>query len=179
MRKIEERIAAFCEENRISVHLSHDMPAGYDTAYGTYDVTINTLFLNTKMLHDAPDYEVYFYLFHELRHAMQYLRPELFDKQIQESRFYVILYNGTCFKLEGNKWRKVIQEGTEEFFVSSYMNLPYELDANTFAYEKVKEMCGDTDQLQELYRFWMPKEKMNIEELRMLFSRIDSEIMKG
>ena len=77
------------------------MPSGYETAYGTYDVTINTLFLNTKILHDAPEHEVLFYLFHELRHALQYLRPELFDEQIQESRFYVVLYNGVCYKLVG------------------------------------------------------------------------------
>ena len=76
-------------------------------------------------------------------------------------------------------WREVILKGEEDLFVSAYMNLPYELDANTFAYEKVREICGDTEQLRELYRFWMPKEKMNFEELRMLFSRIDSEHMKG
>lgn len=54
----------------------------YETAYGTYDVTVNTLFLNTAILQGAPEYGVLFYLFHELRHAVQYLRPELFDAQI-------------------------------------------------------------------------------------------------
>ncbi len=67
------------------------MPAGYETAYGTYDVTINTLFLNTAILGNAPKYEVLFYLFHELRHAMQYLRPIMFDDKIKESINYVIL----------------------------------------------------------------------------------------
>ena len=59
----------FCE-NGISVNISYDIPIGYETAYGTYDVTINTLFLNEAILKNAPQYEVLFYLFHELRHAM-------------------------------------------------------------------------------------------------------------
>ena len=75
--EIESIIAGFCKENSLAVRLSCDMPSGYETAYGTYDVTINTLFLNTKILHDAPEHEVLFYLFHELRHALQYLGSAL------------------------------------------------------------------------------------------------------
>ena len=96
----------FCRENGISVNLSYDMPAGYETACGTYDVTVNTLFLNRAVLQNGPKYEALFYLMHELRHAMQYLRPELFDEAIQESRSYIILYNGLCFKLVNNEWRE-------------------------------------------------------------------------
>ena len=173
MRNIEEIIAAFCKENSISVILSHNMPAGYESAYGTYDVTLNTMFLNTAILQNAPEYEVLFYLFHELRHAVQYLHPELFDPQIQESRFYVVLYNGICYKLVSNTWQKVALEGSEEYFTHAYMSLPYELDANAFAYEKVKEICSETPQLQELYSFWIPKEKLDYEDLRKLFLSID------
>lgn len=179
MDKIVHLVDAFCHERGLSITLSYDMPTGYESAYGTYDVTINTLFLNVQILHDAPEYEVLFYLFHELRHAMQYLRPELFDPQIQESRFYVVLYNGVCYKLVDNSWQEVALEGSEEYFTHAYMSLPYELDANTFAYERVKEIHGNIGQLQELYHFWMPKEKKDFEELRMLFSRIDAEITKG
>ena len=82
--EIESIITRFCKENSVAVTLSCDMPAGYETAYGTYDVTINTLFLNVQLLQDAQEYEVLFYLFHELRHAVQYLHPELFDPQIRE-----------------------------------------------------------------------------------------------
>lgn len=176
MDKIESLVEGFCRENSITVNLSHDMPSGYETAYGTYDVTINTLFLNSAMLHDAPEYEVLFYLFHELRHAVQYLRPELFDPQIQESRFYVVLYNGVCFKLEGTVWQEVALEGAEDYFTSAYLSLPYELDANIFAYERTKGKCGDSAQLQELYRFWIPKEKLDYGELKMLFCRIDQSL---
>ena len=43
---IFEIVNSFCRENGISVNISYYMPIGYETAYGTYDVTINTLFLN-------------------------------------------------------------------------------------------------------------------------------------
>lgn len=171
---MESIIAGFCKENRLDVTLSCDMPTGYKTAYGTYDVTINTLFLNLQLLHDAPEYEVLFYLFHELRHALQYLHPELFDSQIQESRFYVVLYNGICYKLVDNEWHEVVLDGSEEYFTRAYMSLPYELDANAFAYEKVKELCGKSDELQSLYSFWIPAKKMDYVELHDLFIRIDT-----
>lgn len=171
--EIESIIAGFCKENRLVVTLSCNMPTGYETAYGTYDVIINTLFLNVQLLQDAPEHEVLFYLFHELRHALQYLHPELFDPQIQESRFYVVLYNGICYKLVGNEWHEVVLEGSEEHFTRAYMSLPYELDANAFAYERTKEICGDTDELQKLYSFWMPKETLDYSELQKLFVSID------
>lgn len=176
--EIEAIIAGFCKENRLAVTLSCNMPTGYETAYGTYDVTINTLFLNAQLLHDAPEHEVLFYLFHELRHAMQYLNPELFDQQIQESRFYVVLYNGICYKLVGNEWHEVVLEGSQEYFTRAYMSLPYELDANAFAYERVNEICGDTDELRELHAFWFPKERISYDEHRQLFHRIDCEVTR-
>ena len=172
----EEIVSDFCSENGISVKLSYDMPVGYESAYGTYDVTVNTLFLNMKLLESAPKYEVLFYLFHELRHAMQYLCPSLFDAQIQESRFYVILYNGICYKLVENKWKRCSLEGLEEYFTLAYLSLPYELDANAFAYEKVKEICGKTAELQELYTFYLPQDKFDYDEHKQLFQHIDNKL---
>ena len=173
IKDIETIIKDFCLEHKISVILSCDMPVGYETAYGTYDVTINTLFLNAEILKGAPQYEVLFYLFHELRHAVQYLCPSLFSEEIQQSRFYVVLYNGVCYKLIDNKWEKCTLEGNEEFFTRAYMSLPYEIDANNFAYEKTKERCGDTLGLKELYNFWIPTSKVSYNELKLLFNRID------
>lgn len=170
----ENIVDDFCCENGISVKLSYDMPVGYETAYGTFDVTVDTLFLNIAILQNAPKYEVLFYLFHELRHAMQYLCPELFDKRIQKSRFYVVLYNGVCFKLVNNEWQECSLEGSEEYFTRAYMSLPYELDANTFAYEKARELCGDTAELKELYTFWIPKDRVDYDEHKLLFERIDA-----
>lgn len=178
MIEIEEIVSGFCVDNDISITLSYDMPVGYETAYGTYDVTINTLFLNAQLLQNAPKHEVLFYLFHELRHALQYLQPELLNPQIQESRFYVVLYNGICYKLVDNEWHEAVLDGSEEYFTRAYMSLPYELDANTFAYEKVKEICGDTDELQKLLAFWCPKDRIGYDEHIQLFHRIDDEVTK-
>ncbi len=156
------------------------MPIGYDTAYGTYDVTVNTLFFNTNILHNAPEYEVMFYLFHELRHAVQYLLPMLFDKKVKESMAYVILYNGVCFKYVDNEWHKcVFNDANEEYFTRAYMSLPYEIDANLFAYEKAKEICGDSVELQELLDSWIPKDRLDYSEYEKLFRCIDAEIMKN
>ncbi len=177
MKELEKFVHEFCRENDIEVTLSSNMPAGYETAYGTYDVTLNTLFLNTAILQNAPKYEVLFYLFHELRHALQYQRPMLFDEKIRESVRYVILYNGTCYKLVDNKWKECALPGDESYFTRAYMNLPYEIDANTFAYEKAREICGDSAELKGLLDFWIPKDGFDYEEHQKLFRRIDAELL--
>ena len=175
MSDIERIVNDFCYVNGLSVKLSYDMPSGYETAYGTYDITVNTLFLNVAILQDAPKYEVLFYLFHELRHAMQYLCPSLFSDQIQQSRFYVVLYNGVCYKLIDNEWKECALVGSEEYFTRVYMSLPYEIDANRYAYEKAKKMlCGDSAELIELYKLWMPAERLDYDEHRKVFARIDN-----
>ncbi len=179
MNEMESIVRTFCRENNIEVNLSYDMPAGYETAYGTYDVTVNTLFLNVSILQNAPRHEVLFYLFHELRHAMQYLCPMLFNEQIKESMGYVILYNGTCFKLVGDVWKACVLDGDADYFTRAYMSLPYEMDANTFAYEMVKQICGDSVQLQELLAFWVPKDCFDYQEHRNLFRRIDAKLRGG
>ena len=178
MKDIETIVKDFCQENNISVSLSYDMPIGYETAYGTYDVTINTLFLNIELLMNAPQHEILFYLFHELRHAMQYLRPSMFSEQIQESRFYVVLYSGVCYKLIGNEWLECTLEGLEEYFTRVYMSLPYELDANSFAYKKTKELYGDTAALQELYAFWTQIDRIDYDDCKDLFCRIDDKLYR-
>ena len=172
-----ERLAAeFCRENGIAVTMSREMPAGYENAYGTYDVTVNTLFLNPAMLWDAPEHEVLYYLYHELRHAVQYICPGRFGAELRESIAYVVLYNGACFRLSGNTWQECALDGPEEYFTRAYLSLPYELDANAFAYEKVKELCGESAELRELYALWTPKERMAYPELETLFRRIDAAL---
>ena len=174
--RIETLVSEFCAENQLSVQLSYKMPAGYETAFGTYDVTVNTLFFNREMLKDAPEYEVLFYLYHELRHAVQYLHPEMFDAQIQESRVYVVLYNGMCYKLVDDDWQECALEGDESYFTNAYLSFPYEVDANAFAYEKVKSLCGDLPELLELYSAWMPGERWTYEQLKGLFRLIDEAL---
>ena len=167
-------INAFCKENNLTLSLSYDMPAGYASAYGTYDVTVNTIYLNRNLIQNAQAYEALYYLYHELRHAMQYCQPEQFDANIQKSIHYVILYNGVCFKLVENAWRTCTLNGSEDYFTAAYQNLAYERDANQYAYAKVKEICGDSPELQELYAFWIPKVPFPDDEYEKLFAQIDA-----
>ena len=150
---VQGYIEPFCKEKDIAVHLSEKMPEGYETAFGSYDVTCNTLFLNSKLLRQAEQYESLFYLYHELRHAEQYLHPERFGPEIQQSRQYVILYNGICFKLVGGVWRQCVLQGEEAYFTDAYKSLPYELHANVFALGRVAGVWGVPAQLQKLYSF--------------------------
>lgn len=176
MKDLSKWLDAFCKENGLSVHLSQEMPEGYEDAFGTYDVTLGTLFLNLPLLQNAPEYEGLFYLCHELRHAMQYLHPEQFDPSIRESLPYVILYNGVCFRLVENEWRECVLEGDEAYFTEAYLSLPYEIDANAFAYQQVKAQCGDSDGLQKLYASWTPQRRWPYEEHQQLFMRIDRRL---
>ena len=163
----------FCRQNRLEVTLSFEMPDGYETAYGTYDVTSNTLFFNLPMLDDAPEYEAQFYLCHELRHAQQYLYPQQFEQAVVESLPYVILYNGTCFKLCGKECKGCVLPGSEEYFCDVYLRLPYELDANAYAYRTVKFLLGESEALDKLYSMWLPKKRISAEEYRKLFEQVD------
>lgn len=176
LKALNAVIEDFCRENHIRVALSSAMPVGYESAYGTYDVTLNTLFLNEALLEGAPCYEVLFYLFHELRHAVQYLCPSRFEVSIQESRFYVVLYNGQCYKLAGRSWQACRLEGEETYFTRMYQNLPYERDANAFAYEKVAQLCGKTAELETLYAFWTPEDGFSDDEYKKLFAQIESAV---
>lgn len=92
MLDIEVCFERYCGKYDLDITLSWEMPEGYETAFGSFDPTCHTLFLNKSPLQSAPEQEALFYLYHELRHALQYLCPERFDQQIQTSRFYVILY---------------------------------------------------------------------------------------
>ena len=152
------------------------MPEGYETANGTFDPTVNTLFINKEMLQSQPEYEQMFYLFHELRHALQYLHPERFDDLISRSRLYVIQYDGTCCKLVDGKWKECKLDGSIDYFTELYLGQPYERDANDFAYEKVKELLGDSPELQEPHAFWTPKKAIEDQAYEELYLQIDKMI---
>ena len=137
-------VESICAERGLSVVLSWDMPQGYETANGTFDPVAKTLFLNPAVLQSAPEYEAMFYLVHELRHAEQYQHPERFDAMIRVSLPYVVLYDGTCFRLRGETWQECRLDGGEERFRDAYLGFPYEVDANEFAAQRVKAFCGDS-----------------------------------
>ena len=164
-----------CKEYKLCSKMSTEMPAGYENAFGTFDTVLNTLFINEEKLRDAPEYEGLFYLYHEFRHAMQYFHPEEFSPEIQKSLRYVILYNGNCFKLFEDGWRECRLDGAESYFTEAYLSLPYEKDANLFAYRKVREKLGDSPERKELYALWLPGCGFDGADFEKLFAQIDEK----
>ena len=165
----------FCAEKDLKISLSFQMPPGYETANGTFDPVKKTLFLNEEVLRGVPEYEAAFYLFHELRHAEQYQHPERFDETIRRSLSYVVLYDGTCYRLDRGGWQECCLSG-EEDFADIYLGLPYEVDANEYAYARVRSLCGDSEELGKLRDFWRPKRRRPEEVYQRLFQRIDEAI---
>ena len=166
----------FCADNGLHLALSWEMPAGYETAYGTYDIAENTLFLNWALLESLQRGQQFFYLFHELRHSMQYQQPEQFPPFLRESLPYVLLYDGTCFRLQDGVWRQGKLEGEAAYFTNAYLGLPYEVDANRFAYAKVCACCGDSEELKGLLARNSTEYDMSAEKYRALFRRIDEAL---
>ena len=84
----------YCREHSLDLCLSFDMPCGYETANGMFDIASKTVFLNAERLRSVPDYEKAFFLFHELRHASQYLSLDYYVRdmiQIQKSKILGML----------------------------------------------------------------------------------------
>ena len=54
MIDFEKHFRMYSEENSLTINLSFDMPVGYETANGTFDLTVNTLFINKEMLQSQP-----------------------------------------------------------------------------------------------------------------------------
>ncbi len=165
----------YCDDNKLDLLLSFNMPEGYETANGTFDVESKTVFINAECLKEAPDYEKTFFLFHELRHASQYLCPDLFGNAISRSLQYVIMYDGTCYKIISGKYCECKLEGGEEFFTNVYLGQPYEVDANQYAYEQAKKICGESDGLRDLYEFWMPVQPVPESVYDSVYALIDEK----
>ena len=139
----------YCSAHNLALHLSFSMPVGYETANGNFDPACKTVFINAKRLKNESDSTKAFFLFHELRHALQYLCPDQFSSTIQRSIQYIILYDGTCYKLTN--------------------------DANTFAYKSVKKLYGDSEELKKLFNFWMPRHTISDKTYDTLFLSIDEK----
>lgn len=165
----------YCQVYKLDLSLSFNMPASYETANGTFDVESKTVYINAEHLKDAPDYEKAFYLFHELRHSSQYLCPELFSNAVRRSISYVIMFDGTCYKIINGKYCECKLEGGEDYFTSIYLGQPYEADANTYAYEQVKKIYGDLDELRKLYEFWMPSQSVPDTVYDSVYALIDEK----
>ena len=99
-----------------------------------------------------------------------------FNQSFPRSRLYVIQYDGTCYKLIDGEWKECKLDGSIEYFTELYLGQPYERDANDFAYEKVKELLGDSPELQELHAFWTPKKAIEDQAYEELYLQIDKMI---
>lgn len=163
----------FCKENSLDIFISTTMPKGYENVNVSFDAAKKTLFYNADHLKSLPAYERLFYFFHELRHADQYLNPSKYSEDIVRSLNYSIAYDGTCSKLVDGKWCGCKLEGSEEYFANLYLNQPYEIDANKFAYEKVKEIFGWSEELDSLLRFWLPKQFVSQPQFNEIYRLID------
>lgn len=172
----EKYFNEYRDENKLDLDLSFNMPDGYKTANGSFDFELKTVFINAELLKEVPDYEKAFYLFHELRHSSQYLYPKLFGSVIGRSLQYVIMYDGTCYKIINGKYYECKLEGSEVYFTNLYLGQPYEADANKYAYEQVKKKYGDSDALRKLYEFWMPSQTVPDEVYESVYSLIDDKI---
>ena len=166
----------YCLENGLALRLSFDMPPGYETANGTFDFEAKTIYINAEYLCEAPDYEQAFYFYHELRHAVQYISPEKFSDAIIRSLPYTIMFDGTCYKLVDGKYLECKLDGGEALFTDVYLGQPYEVDANKYSYERVKILFGDSEGLQKLYAFWMPKKHVQDAEYLAYYDQIDEKI---
>ena len=166
----------YCKETGLELSLCFDMPEGYETANGTFDNGIQTVYINAKLLEAAPDCEKAFYLFHELRHAAQYLKPEQFPEVIRRSLQYVIQYDGTCYKLVNGDYAACELEGGEERFTELYLGQPHEADANNYAYEQARKIFGESDDLKKLYDFWTPKQPIPDETYHAVYAEIYEQV---
>ena len=100
----------YCSAHNLALHLSFSMPAGYETANEIFDPACRIVFINAERLKNESDSAKAFF-FHELRHALQYLCPDQFSSTIQRSIQYIILYDGTCYKLANGRYLKCQLDG--------------------------------------------------------------------
>lgn len=172
----EKHFERYRGENDLDLKLSLEMPAGYEAASGTFDLESKTVFVNAALLNGSPDYEKAFYLFHELRHASQYLCPGQFGDAVRRSLRYVVGYDGTCYKIVDGIYYRCRLEGGEERFTDIYLGQPHEIDANAYAYEQARNVCGDSDGLRKLYEFWLPRQPLPDEVYDSVYASIDKMI---
>lgn len=162
--------------------LSFDMPAGFDTANATYVPQRKTICLNPALT-EEDDISCAFYLLHELRHAWQHQRRQELPEDMARSLDYVILYDGTCYKQHDGNWLECRLEGDEEYFTDLYTNLPYEVDANEFAYQGLLPGLEDRqrERLEELCSLWAPRNQVISlaqmpDALEKTYRRIDAAV---
>lgn len=170
---IKELFNSSLDNLGVDVRLSFDLPDTLRDAFGLFDVTTKTLYINVDR--NISKVRLIFTFYHEMRHAEQYLNHQKFCASIQESIQYVIHFNGDCYKLINNKWYPGKLIKTDIDYGDIYNSLPYEKDANRYAYKHTKKLIekNDVKELDAIYKQSVSSRKIGISTLRKLFRQID------
>ena len=171
---ITQKFNTFVKDNDLNINLSFNMPVGYENAHGTFDVLNSTLYFNINK--ECSNVRKLFTLYHELRHAMQYIYSERFDEKIRKSLCYVVMYDGGVLKLKDGNWCESRLAKCDFEFKDVYLNLSYELDANKFAFEIVKSLINTSEEIAELekiFKMFQPSLMISQKEMDNIFKQID------
>lgn len=169
---VENELKDFKDRWGLDISASFDMPKQFQNAFGMFDAVENVLFVNLSS--DIDDVRFLFTFFHELRHALQYNFSEKFDANIQKSLPYAIHFDGNCFKLIEGEWKRCPLHDNLDF-ESVYLSLPYECDANEFAYAQVEKHIQKSQEkrLEDIFNQSLPKCKFDMAQLESIFHKID------
>lgn len=140
----------------MQLRLSFSMPEGYESAYGLSDPATGTIFVNRALWPACDLLDPLYYFLHELRHGMQAALPELFSVDFALNQRYVIQFDGTGFRMDGDKTVTVHLTGDPSYFTELYLASPCELDANAFAWRCLKA-AGAPAELEALRAMWSPR----------------------
>lgn len=161
----------------MSTELFFTMPEGFEAAHGLTDPDTGNIRVNEALFDDGAPFLPLFIFLHELRHAIQQARTELFSNEIAVNCSHMIQFDGTGYFVDGDTVIAVKLGGEQAFYTELYLGSPAEMDANKFAYDMLRPVCAD-EALTEHYRIWtpsykiIPKERM-LEEFLKAAERID------
>ena len=161
----------------MGTELYFTMPEGFEAAHGLTDPDTGNIRVNEALFDDGAPFLPLFIFLHELRHAIQKARVELFSKEIAVNCSHMIQFDGTGYYVDGETVITVKLDGEQAFYTELYLGSPAEMDANGFAYRLLRPICDD-EALSEHYRIWspsytiIPKENM-LDEFMKAAKRID------
>ncbi len=141
---------------QLDIQLLFSMPFGFEAAYGLADPVTGDIRVNEAKWPACDPIEPLYYFLHELRHAIQSARPELFPRGIEINSRYMIQFDGVGYKVDGDDVITVKLEGSRGYFTDLYLASPSERDANLFAYRCLKA-AGASGRLEQIHAMWTPK----------------------
>lgn len=141
---------------RLKSRLFFTMPKGFEQANGLSDPSTGDIHINESLWASCGPIEPLFFFLHEIRHSIQSSHPELFPKEYEINSHYVIQFDGTGYKVDGDEIEEVKMDGEQGYFTELYLASPCEQDANAFAYRCLKA-AGAGSAADALYEMWSPE----------------------